>query len=107
MRGNLERFDEITDMVRLINGPVTPVVEDDDAAFIAAARDALPAAPLTADSWSAWTSALKQQTGRKGRGLFMPLRQALTGQAHGPEMQHLLPLIGYDRVMARLSGSDA
>jgi glutamyl-tRNA synthetase len=107
VRGNLERFDEITDMVRLINGPVTPVVEDDDAAFIAAARDALPAAPLTADSWSAWTSALKQQTGRKGRGLFMPLRQALTGQAHGPEMQHLLPLIGYDRVMARLSGSDA
>ena len=105
VRGNLERFDEISDMLQLINGPITPVIEDEDSAFIATAREALPAAPLTAESWSSWTSALKQQTGRKGRALFMPLRQALTGQAHGPEMQHLLPLIGYDRAMARLSGS--
>ena len=34
----------------------------------------------------------------------MPLRLALTGQAHGPEMQHLLPLIGYDTAIARLQG---
>ena len=105
VRGNLERFDEISDMLRLIHGPITPVIDDEDSAFVAAAREALPAAPLTAESWSSWTSELKQQTGRKGRALFMPLRQALTGQAHGPEMQHLLPLIGYDRAMARLSGS--
>lgn len=105
VRGNLNRFNEISDMLRLINGPISPVIEAEDSAFIAAAREALPAAPLTADSWSSWTATLKQETGRKGRALFMPLRQALTGQAHGPEMQHLLPLIGYDRAMARLSGS--
>ncbi|NBR79174.1 MAG: glutamate--tRNA ligase, partial [Alphaproteobacteria bacterium] len=47
---------------------------------------------------------LKEQTGRKGRALFMPLRLALTGQAHGPEMQHMLALIGHARASARLAG---
>ena len=105
VRGNIDYFADVAQMVTLINGPITPIVEDEDADFIVAAHAALPAAPLTAESWSQWTTALKQQTGRKGRGLFMPLRQALTGQAHGPEMQHLLPLIGYDRVVARLTGA--
>ena len=104
VRGNIDYFADVAQMVTLINGPITPIVEDEDADFIVAAHAALPAAPLTTESWSQWTTALKQQTGRKGRGLFMPLRQALTGQAHGPEMQHLLPLIGYDRVVARLTG---
>ncbi|MDA9230719.1 glutamate--tRNA ligase [Alphaproteobacteria bacterium] len=104
VRGNITRFGDVGDMVQLINGPITPIVDEEDVAFIAAALASLPEAPLTADSWLAWTASLKEQTGRKGRGLFMPLRQVLTGQAHGPEMQQLLPLIGYDRVVARLTG---
>jgi glutamyl-tRNA synthetase len=36
------------------------------------------------DPWSALTSALKQSTQRKGKALFLPLRQALTGLDHGP-----------------------
>ncbi|MBE8191652.1 MAG: glutamate--tRNA ligase, partial [Alphaproteobacteria bacterium] len=61
-------------------------------------------APLTQSSWRDWTQALKEQTGRKGRDLFMPLRLALTGQAHGPEMKDLLPLIGYQKSVLRLEG---
>ena len=53
----------------------------------------LPDAPFGADTWGAWTSAVKEATGRKGRGLFMPLRKALTGQAHGPDMAALMPLL--------------
>jgi len=105
VRGNIDYFRDVANMVTLINGPITPVVEDEDADFIVTAHATLPDAPLTSESWSQWTTALKEQTGRKGRGLFMPLRQVLTGQAHGPEMQHLLPLIGYDRVVARLTGA--
>ena len=49
------------------------------------------------------TAALKQATGRKGKTLFLPLRQALTGRDHGPDMAALLPLIGRERALARLT----
>ena len=103
-RGNLNLFSDITAIQNLIEGQVTPVIESQNADYLAQALAALPAAPLDGDSWTIWTTALKQQTGRKGRDLFMPLRLALTGQAHGPEMNFLLPLIGYDKASIRLSG---
>jgi glutamyl-tRNA synthetase len=106
VKGNLTLFADVADILRLIKGPVSPVIEADDADYLAAALDALPQGALTEQSWSEWTQDLKESTGRKGRALFMPLRQALTGQAHGPEMQHLLPLIGYDKAVARLQGKE-
>ncbi|HAT08126.1 MAG TPA: glutamate--tRNA ligase [Rhodobiaceae bacterium] len=104
VKANLTLFDDVGDILRLIEGPVSPVIEAYDADYVATALDALPQGDLTEQSWSEWTQSLKESTGRKGRALFMPLRQALTGQAHGPEMQHLLPLIGYDKAVARLQG---
>ena len=53
----------------------------------------LPPRPWTAATWSDWTGAVKAATGRKGKGLFMPLRKALTGQASGPEMADVMPLL--------------
>jgi nondiscriminating glutamyl-tRNA synthetase len=44
-----------------------------------------------------------EATGCKGRHLFMPLRAALTGLAHGPEMRDLWRLVGPDRAAARLA----
>lgn len=70
-----------------------PLVADEDRAFIAEAMALLPEGPLDGDSWGQWTSAIKAATGRKGRGLFMPLRKALTGMENGPEMGRLLPLL--------------
>jgi glutamyl-tRNA synthetase len=67
----------------------------------------LPAKDFDEASWRDWTSALKDSTGRKGRALFMPLRRALTGLDHGPDMAHLLPLIGRDRALMRLKGEVA
>ena len=63
----------------------------------------LPEGEISTGTWSAWTAALKEKTGRKGRGLFMPLRKALTGQEHGPDMGVLLPLIGREAAIRRLS----
>jgi glutamyl-tRNA synthetase len=80
-----------------------PVIDDEDRAYIDAAREALQPEPWDASIWGAWTGALKQSTGRKGRALFMPLRKALTGLEHGPDMSALLPLIGRERTLARLS----
>ncbi len=105
MRGNIEKFADMQNIMALINGPITPVVETDDADYIAQARILLPDAPFDTESWSDWTGRLKDETGRKGRALFMPLRMALTGQSHGPEMQHLLYHIGYDEAVARLEAA--
>lgn len=70
-----------------------PLVDDEDKDFIAEAFAMLPEPPYTADSWKEWTTAVKEATGRKGKGLFMPLRKAVTGMAHGPDMSNVLPLM--------------
>ena len=66
---------------------------EEDAEFVAEALTLLPPQPFDGDSWSNWTGAVKQATGRKGKGLFMPLRKALTGRERGPEMAALMPLM--------------
>ena len=101
VRANLHLFDGVATWVRVIEGPVDVIREDPD--FLMEAARHLPAT-LDAGSWSAWTTAVKEATGRKGKALFLPLRQALTGLDHGPEMGPLLPLIGRDAVLQRLRG---
>ena len=66
---------------------------DEDADFIAQAMPLLPPPPYTDATWGEWTAAVKDATGRKGKGLFMPLRKAVTGQAHGPDMAQVMPLL--------------
>ena len=79
----------------------------EDASFVGQARGLLPAGPFTDKTWGEWTAAVSAATGAKGKALFMPLRLALTGQPHGPEMKKLLPLIGPDRALKRLAGQDS
>ena len=70
-----------------------PVIAPEDAEFVAQAVALLPPRPWGPATWSDWTNAVKSATGRKGKGLFMPLRRALTGQDHGPDMGSLMPLL--------------
>lgn len=104
VRGNLQTFADVVEMAKIVRGPVTPVIEDE--AFAAAALSVLPE---TVDDtlWSVWTAAVKDATGAKGKALFMPLRLALTGQPHGPDMATLAPLIGRERIAQRLQGETA
>jgi glutamyl-tRNA synthetase len=88
----------------MIFGAPAPLVADEDREFIAGAGTQLPAGDITPETWKAWTEALKTATGRKGKGLFMPLRKALTGRENGPEMADILPLIGRAGIEARLKG---
>jgi glutamyl-tRNA synthetase len=101
VKPNLNKFADVADMAKIVTGPVTPVIED--AAFAAAALEVLPEV-IDAGAWSAWTTAVKEKTGAKGKGLFMPLRLALTGQAHGPDMAAMAPLIGREAIVRRLKG---
>lgn len=100
VRPNLARLADVREWWTVAKGPVEPVIEDPD--FIAKAAELLPPAPWTEDTWKNWTNAVKDETGRKGKDLFMPLRKALTGMAHGPELANLLPLIGPDKARERL-----
>ena len=76
-------------------------------ALLAIALRLLPGTDWDDGVWSAWTSAISAESGLKGKALFMPLRKALTGQEHGPDMKTLLPLIGYERAAKRLAGEAA
>jgi glutamyl-tRNA synthetase len=104
VRPNLTFVKDVIEWVRLIEGPVTPAIADEDADFVSQAGDMLPEGELTGESWGVWTGALKEATGRKGKALFKPLRMALTGQERGPEMAEILPLIGAEKAKARLKG---
>jgi glutamyl-tRNA synthetase len=103
IRPNLERVDEAADWWRLVTGPITaPELSAEDRAFVAQGAGMLQ---WTHNPWHALTTALKAATGRKGRALFLPLRLALTGLDHGPDMGELLPLIGEEEARRRLQAA--
>jgi glutamyl-tRNA synthetase len=100
IRGNLSKFDEAADWLRIVTGEIEPRETDVD--YLARAAALLPAGQLDIASWAIWTDLVKSATGRKGKELFLPLRRALTGLDHGPDMKQLLPLIGREAALARL-----
>ena len=105
VRGNIELFGDVEQWWQVIASEIDPVIEDLE--FCKRAQELLPKSPFDADTWSSWTKAVKDDTGAKGKALFMPLRKALTGQEHGPELKHLLPLMSYEKVSNRLLGKRA
>ena len=102
MRPNLSSVAEAAEWARVIAGPIAAGAAPEDRAYLAEAADAAAAIDWAGDPWRALTTALKASTGRKGRALFLPLRRALTGLNHGPDMAALLPLIGRERATERL-----
>lgn len=93
VRENITVLDDMNDWWQVFSKGVQPVIADEDRDFVAQALSMLPPTPYRADTWANWTTAVKEATGRKGRGLFMPLRLAVTGRAKGPEMADVMPLL--------------
>jgi glutamyl-tRNA synthetase len=106
VRANLERFADAKDWHDACFGAISdetrPPPSDEAREFLRAAAGALPPEPWDETTWGAWSRAVGAATGRKGPQLFRPLRLALTGREHGPEMKVLLPLIGRARAERRL-----
>lgn len=105
VRANLTLLPDVKEWARVVAGTIEPVIADKG--FADAAANALPSGPYDASSWQVFVDAVKQSTGAKGKALFMPLRQALTGMDHGPEMAPIFALIGPERAKARLEGKAA
>lgn len=102
VRANITLLPEARQWAHIVDGPIEPFIPD--AAFAAAALQVLPSGRYDAESWKAFADAVKEKTGAKGKALFLPLRLALTGLDHGPEMAALFPLIGEERARKRLTG---
>ena len=105
IRGNLGTLADAKIWWQVVEGPANPIIAD--ARLCAEAAALLPPEPWDASTWEQWSDAIKRATGAKGKALFQPLRLALTGRAHGPELKVLLPLIGRKRALARLEGKTA
>lgn len=81
----------------ILADPDVPVV-------IAALKDKLAALPeWKADEVKGIFKAISKETGLKGKKVFMPIRVALTGQMHGPDLHYIIPVLGKDLVAARLA----
>ena len=93
MRDNVTVKADLAGWWALCRDGAEPEIDDEDKDFIAQAMTMLPEGPFDGDTWKNWTSAVKDATGRKGKGLFMPLRKAVTGQSRGPDMGDLMPLL--------------
>ncbi len=102
IRPNLNRVAEAADWWAVVEGTVSAEIAAEDRGFLAAAAGIAEDLNWDAGVWKALTSALGAATGRKGKPLFLPLRLALTGLEHGPDMNGLLPLIGRERALERL-----
>jgi len=92
-KDNVTVLDDLESWWLLFRDGAEPLIGPEDEAFVAEAMALLPPLPFGPESWAEWTAAVKAATGRKGKGLFMPLRKALTGRANGPEMADVMPLM--------------
>jgi glutamyl-tRNA synthetase len=105
VRPNITKIADIKAWWDVTHNPVTAAI--DDPSFTAAAADVLPPAPWNETTFNTWINAVKEKTGKKGKELFMPIRIALTGMEHGPELPVLLPLLGPEKVKDRLLSKKA
>lgn len=104
VRGNVKSLAEAEQWWSILHGDISHAHAAEDRPFLADALALLPPEPWNEQSWSTWTKALSETTGRKGKALFMPLRLALTGMEHGPEMAKILVLLGKEMTEKRLAG---
>jgi glutamyl-tRNA synthetase len=107
IRPNVNRLSDAADWWAVVEGPVTVTIADEDRDFLLVAAQTASTLDWSGDPWHALTGALKEMTDRKGKSLFLPLRLALSGREHGPDMAALLPLIGRDRAIDRLKSATA
>jgi len=103
IRANVKKLEDVRQWWTILHESVAVSLAGPECEFLRSTIALLPPAPWNEATWDAWLAAIKPTTARKGRELFMPLRLALTGKEHGPELRTLLPLLGREQVVQRLS----
>lgn len=101
VRPNIQTLKDVKDWWDICT--VTPYVQNLDKEYLSIAKSLLTEDVIKPDTWSIWTKKISEKTGKKGRELFMPLRLALTGRESGPELDAILPMIGKNEILLRLT----
>ncbi len=101
IKQNISNISEVLEWIRIIDDPIN-INTDIDYEYLNIAQDLLPNEPWNTETWDQWILKIKEKTQRKGKDLFMPIRLALTGKTKGPELNKLILLMGYNKVMERL-----
>ena len=102
IKGNLSFFHEGDFWWEVMNGQTKIAKQKDAQALLKIALETLPQEPWDEDIWSHWIDEMKTRTDLRGKALYLPLRLALSGEAHGPEMKNLILLLGYEQIKKRL-----
>lgn len=100
VRPNLEVARDAIDWWNICCNDISTQIVDAD--FTKLAAKFLPEGNWDESTWNTWIDKLKAETGRSGKDLFRPIRLALTGEEHGPELKNLLPILGREKVLKRL-----
>ena len=102
LQANLEFLGDIKEWLSICQQPFKYNHAEADQEFLKLAKDCLPEDTKQANSWQNWLENIKQKSDRKGKELFMPIRLALSGKEHGPELKNLLMLIDREEILRRL-----
>lgn len=109
VRGNVLLPGDVDELVTVVASESVPVSDEAAVQIAEAGAEFFASATAVfeahATDFKAWTRAIAEATGRKGAKLFMPLRSALTGATHGPELAPLVGLMGAKRVLGRLASA--
>ena len=94
-KNNIKSRADLEKWWKICSQGIKPNISENDRKFIDLAFSILPKSPYDKNTWSNWTKKVQEKTGRSGKNLYMPLRNALTGLEYGPDMSLLMPLLQY------------
>jgi nondiscriminating glutamyl-tRNA synthetase len=105
---NIERFDQLPERLDILADDFAYenqalLVQPESKEVLQTAVNVLP--DIKAEDsilYETFVNAIKPKVKAKGKNLFMPLRIALTGKEHGPELKRIFPILGLDRAKKRL-----
>ncbi len=101
-KANIEILGEIDKWWKICKTDFRYENAQNDKEFLKAASELLPQDTKDAECWNKWLAEIKKNSQRKGKELFLPIRLALSGEVHGPELKHLINEIARDEILARL-----
>jgi len=100
---NITFLHEIKEWIAVFNHHFRFENKAEDKEFLQLAASLLPQNTKDENCWNLWLNEIKQKTPRKGKELFMPIRLALSGKEHGPELKFLVNLIEREEILQRLN----
>jgi glutamyl-tRNA synthetase len=106
VRHNVVLPEDAKPWVGVLFGELPPLADEDRRVLLDAGHEFFQHAVTAVDQHgadlAALSATLQSATGKKGAALYKPLRLALTGRGHGPELAPLLKLLPVDKVRHRL-----